>query len=472
MEDFARKIAIRTEGTNNVLVIELQQGETLIPYCCKVMECNAIPGLLPMRHQSMDGIVRLRYNIGGKVPLREFMLRHHLPYKNGVLLLRNLCQALLHLNEYFLTADMCYLDPEYIYVGDGLAVYLPCVPVARQSERSDAARLKQFFEKLLSEYFATADCSSYDDMFKWVYKATLFDLETFCQKFLQEVPAAPEGVAPAAQAHHAPVTPKPKPADVPVVPDSQAPAPAQEESHELTEMLQEKMKGLQSIYPGVAEEKQALPKPHFGKTVSEEPARAPRRDLGFAIPGAPAPKADKKEKKGFWPFGGKATKEEPTPPPQPKRPAVATPKSAKPTAAAARMTKRQAQEAVSADEWEDGTILVDQEAARPAPETPAVTAAYLVHNNQKIPIRETPFLVGKYNTTLQLHYAIYDNNKVSRNHMTILQENGQYFVRDNQSRNGTSVNGKAILPLQPVALQDGDEIKLYDEVLTFHLGAV
>ena len=76
-------------------------------------------------------------------------------------------------------------------------------------------------------------------------------------------------------------------------------------------------------------------------------------------------------------------------------------------------------------------------------------------------------MVGKYNTTIRLHYAIYDNNKVSRNHATILFDNGQYFVRDNQSRNGTTVNGKAILPLQPVALKDGDEIRPYDEVLSF-----
>ena len=114
----------------------------------------------------------------------------------------------------------------------------------------------------------------------------------------------------------------------------------------------------------------------------------------------------------------------------------------------------------------EGTVT--REAAVPA----EVPAAYLVHHDQKIPIRQTPFLVGKYNTSIQLHYSIYDNNKVSRNHATILQENGRYFVRDNQSRNGTSVNGKAILPLQPAPLQDGDEIKLYDEVLVFHLGEV
>lgn len=475
MEDFARHIAIQTEGTSNVLVLELQQGETLIPYCCKVMECNLIPGLLPMRHQMMDGVVRLRYNIGGRVPLREFMLRHHLSYKNGLLLLRNLCQALLHLNEYFLSADMCYLDPEYIYVGDGLTVYLPCVPVERQIERGGAARLKQFFEKLLSEYFATADCNSYDEMFKWVYKATLFDLETFCQKFLQETPAKPAAAPPPAA--ELPRT-APERSSIPEAPVQAEEVPDTAEGHELTEILQEKMKGLQSIYPGVSENKPSFPKPHFGKSEPEKAAAEPRQDPGFAIPGAPAPKMPKKEKtekekKGFWPFAGKAAKAEEEPAPMPQRPvspAKSPVKKADRAAKAARPNPSPAKP--GSDDWEDGTILVDREPASPAHEKTAPTAAYLVHNNQKIPIRETPFLVGKYNTTIQLHYAIYDNNKVSRNHATILQENGQYFVRDNQSRNGTSVNGKAILPLQPVALRDGDEIKLYDEILTFRLGDV
>ena len=490
MEDFARRISIQTEGTNNVLVIKLQQGETLIPYCCKVMERNNIPGLLRMRHQMMDGVVRLRYNIGGKVPLREFMLRHHLTYKNGVLLLRNLCDALLHLNEYFLTVDMCYLDPEQIYVGDGLTVYLPCVPVAREQSRSSAACLKQFFEKLLSEYFATADCNSYDDMFKWVYKATLFDLETFYIKFLKEDPQErPETPAPA---------PVPAPAKRAPAPRPETPAAAageEENSHELTELLEEKMRGLKSIYPGVAEEKDkekmSFPKPRFGKPETEKAApAAPEKSEtpGFAIPGAPsfavpgsAPGAEarkkgkpEKEKKSFWPFGAKTEKEEEAEPVPPVKTAPRAPAS-KPAAPKPAPAKKAAP-APAEDSWEEGTILVDGPGAAPVPpaNTPRTAGeAYLVHNNQKVPIKQTPFLIGKYNTTIKLHYAIYDNNKVSRSHATILQEKGQYFVRDNQSRNGTFLNGKPILPLQPVALKDGDEIKLYDEVLVFHLeGAV
>lgn len=475
MEDFARRISIQTEGTNNVLVIELQPGEMLIPYCCKVMERNNIPGLLRMRHQSMDGVIRLRYSIGGKIPLREFMLRNHLNYSNGIRLLRNLCDALLHLNEYFLTVDMCYLDPEQIYVGDGLCIYLPCVPVQRDTVPNSAARLKQFFEKLLSEYFATADCNSYDDMFKWVYRATLFDLETFRRTFLQEEKSTPA----ANPAPRAPEVPKAAPVPEP-----------QEENHELTELLQEKMQGLKSIYPGVEALQRAV-MPDAGKDGNEPPKQ--EGGMSFAIPGGgsfaipgmdrkPKPKPEK-EHKGFWPFGARSEKEQPEPPevmPQPvpaaPKPRAAAASKPAPTTPKPRITPAP-KAATKAEEWEEGTILVDNPGRtpmppvpQPAPAVPEVPAgAYLVHRNREIPITETPFLIGKYNTTLHLHYAIYDNNKVSRNHATILFDSGRYFVRDNQSRNGTKVNGKPVLPLQPAELKDGDEIRLYDEVLVFHL---
>lgn len=477
MDMNTRPITLQTEGANNVLVTELREGETLIPYCCKLMETNNIPGILPMRHQSMDGVVRLRYAINGKVRLQEFVTQHHMSYANGILLLRNLTHALLHLSDYFLSVHMCCLDPEQVYVGDGLCAYLVCLPVEQPAQQNAAVRLKAFYEKLLSEYFATADCNSYDDMFKWVYKAALFDLEAFYNRFLKENADPVKAEAPQPQ-----VPPKHVSAPRPAVQPEAKHAPQQphlepqEESHEATNFLQKKFKDLQSIYPGVAEEVKKRPGPIKAPPV---PAQTQEPDNGpsFAIPGmdgrsvkvvpaAPRTEKEDKSKRGLWPFGARG-----------KEDAAETAENQPPWPAAAPSQPKQnipaapPQPAPAEPDWGEGTILVGQQKQmeREVPPQRSVPKAYFVHNGQKVSITQTPFMVGKFNSSVQLHYAIYDNNKVSRSHATFLFENGQYMIRDNQSRNGTTLNGRPLLPLQPVALQDGDEIRLYDEVLTFHL---
>lgn len=474
MEELAHQISIQAEGTSNVLIIELREGEELIPYCRKIMETNSIPGLLRMNHQYMDGVISLRYNIGGKVRLGEFMLQNHLSYANGILLLRNLSNALLGLNEYFLSTDMCYLDPNYIYVGDGLLVYLPCVPLQKEYTADSATRLKAFYEKLLSEYFATADSTSYDEMFKWVYKASLFDLESFNKLFLQE------------GTQRQPVQPVQNTRETPAAPPVVTPLPTlRKDEQEMTEGLRIKIKEAQVLYYGMSDE------PDDKKVhAAPEKEKAPHGvgPAGISVPGSgnfEIPKkagaaTDKKkkestakEKKALWPFAGHVDKEEAQEPPvkAPEKSPLRreTKKAALKKPAASPDTPAFAVPAAG-DEWDSGTILVDGENQRkpPAPSHP-VKGAYLVHNGKNVCITETPFLIGKYNTACRLHYAIHDNNKVSRNHLTILFDKGQYLARDNQSRNGTFLNGQPILPLQPVALKDGDEVKLYDEAFIFHL---
>lgn len=485
MEETKRRITVRAEGTSNVLEVVLQPGEQVLPYCCKIMESCNIPGLLPMRHQMVDGELCLRYSIGGKMPLHEFMRQHRLTYQNGVMLLRNLSDALLHLNEYFLSIEMCELDPEYLYVGDGLRVYLPCIPVQRESGQSCAARLKTFYEHLLSDSFATADCSSYDAMFKWVYKATLFDLQTFRDQFLKETAVPP---APAAQ-------PAPKPAPRPAAPapkpQPQPEKPAEENNHLLTELLQSKEAGVKALYSeSVVQDKGMFETMRKHTAAKEAPAPQPEEKsggLGFAIPGMdkakksakpaePAPEkkaAPAKEKKSFWPFGG-SDKETPAQPEEtPHFEAPQPPK--KPKGFGKRAHAQEAPRPQQDDSWDSGTILVDEVDKReePLPETPQTPrdgSAYLVHKGKKVAMTNFPFKMGKANTTTTLDYSIYDNSKVSRSHATILKKDGVHFLRDNQSRNGTFLNGQALLPLQPVPLKDGDEIRLYDEVLIFHLG--
>ena len=62
--------------------------------------------------------------------------------------------------------------------------------------------------------------------------------------------------------------------------------------------------------------------------------------------------------------------------------------------------------------------------------------------------------------------VVLDAAAVSRQHAQILEENGQYYVEDLHSRNGTFVNGRLIQGRQ--VLEDGDRLKICDLSFTFH----
>lgn len=49
---------------------------------------------------------------------------------------------------------------------------------------------------------------------------------------------------------------------------------------------------------------------------------------------------------------------------------------------------------------------------------------------------------------------------VSRNHAKIVRQQGALHVVDNQSANGTYLNGQKLVPKQPRIIRDGDDIRL------------
>ncbi|OGO16562.1 MAG: hypothetical protein A2Z14_04300 [Chloroflexi bacterium RBG_16_48_8] len=53
-----------------------------------------------------------------------------------------------------------------------------------------------------------------------------------------------------------------------------------------------------------------------------------------------------------------------------------------------------------------------------------------------------------------------EDSPISRLHCTLLDEDDHFSIRDEDSSNGTSVNGKKLTPLQPVRLHDGDIVDI------------
>jgi hypothetical protein len=72
--------------------------------------------------------------------------------------------------------------------------------------------------------------------------------------------------------------------------------------------------------------------------------------------------------------------------------------------------------------------------------------------------------------------AAQPDSPISRLHCTVLEEDGSFFLRDDQSANGTYLNGTRLAPMDRNPLKDGDEIQLANPErngvrLQFRMGA-
>lgn len=66
---------------------------------------------------------------------------------------------------------------------------------------------------------------------------------------------------------------------------------------------------------------------------------------------------------------------------------------------------------------------------------------------------------GNINTTCL------NNNAISRKHASFIEENGNWFIRDEGSKYGTKLNWEPITPHEKVPLKDGNVIVLADEII-------
>ena len=72
-------------------------------------------------------------------------------------------------------------------------------------------------------------------------------------------------------------------------------------------------------------------------------------------------------------------------------------------------------------------------------------------------VTSTPFVIGRTDTNAD--YAV-DARGVSRRHMQIDFEEGQYYVTDLNSTNGVAINGDKIVPMEATPINNGDIIKI------------
>ena len=86
--------------------------------------------------------------------------------------------------------------------------------------------------------------------------------------------------------------------------------------------------------------------------------------------------------------------------------------------------------------------------------------------NEQIQITGSDFTIGREYGSVS--YCIHDNSNISRVHARFTVRNGKTYIADNNSGNGTYLNGERIMPGQVSELRSGDIVHLADEQFEFY----
>lgn len=121
------------------------------------------------------------------------------------------------------------------------------------------------------------------------------------------------------------------------------------------------------------------------------------------------------------------------------------------------------------DEDEATSLLIDDEPTSLLSEGPQITYPYLIRKNSfdRMDINKPVFRIGKERSYVD--YFVADNNAISRIHADIITKNNSFFVKDENSTNGTYVNGNRLSPNEEVQVFDGDIITFANEEFEFHI---
>lgn len=105
---------------------------------------------------------------------------------------------------------------------------------------------------------------------------------------------------------------------------------------------------------------------------------------------------------------------------------------------------------------------------KPSPAGPRETLSLVRRSTgEVIPVDVTPFTIGKDRANMD---CVIDSDSVSRHHATVTYEDGSYYITDNNSTNGTVIEGIRLQPYERAELGDGYFISLGRESFQARLG--
>lgn len=524
------EFSYETQGTKTFLVYTVPENEQLDMMSVGMLVNNRIPGLAQTIFTQMNHTRYLKYNISAMVQASQLFMspisrRRFLGVLNGI------GRAMLSAEEYMLDPGMILLDPGYMFsdVKTGETVLI-CVPVEGQGDAP--VDLKDHIKRLMydTSFDQSENCDYVTGIISFLNQSGAFSLPDFLEFLGRLEPSAgPQPAAVQAVRQDAPpqqgavrVSPPPPPQQpyAPPPPQSYAPPvnreapPAAPEAPRFVpppvkppEPPAQPVTGASPVPPPATAvqardgDGKQMSLMYLLRHYSKENAEAYKAQKGKAPKEkkAPAAQAPKKKGKNAAPAGfsvpeGMAVPgagpqmpaqvpvyrqasqtpaygqvpQAPVQPPQapvPQTPPAAYPQGVSPSPVQATPGANFGETSFYSDSDGDSETMV---LGMQSPDRQQFTP-HLVRrkNNERIPVDKPVFRLGRdadFND-----YAILDNRYVGHSHCHLLQQEGEFFVVDDNSKNHTLVNGRQITPGQAVKIAHGYVISVADEEFEFKL---
>lgn len=447
------KISISQNGQGASIEYTLEPDENISAFINGMLSHNNIKGILGYIYEANGGVRRLRFNHPDGMQL-SLLLSHALKKQPFLGILSSIADTVHRAEEYMLDEGGFIFDPELIYVNttafDTNLIYIPTGSLSGLS-------YCQFVKNMLySSIVSTEEDTSYIQQIANHINSDPFITSDKLGEFIKSLSAgAPRissiaSVAASPQVQPVQVNREPAPARQPV---TVPPAPQAEEP--------KSKKG--GLFSGFSDKKKSKK--------AEKPAKEqPSGGFGFNIPGqSPAAASAKSSGFGFnipgqSPAASAPAKPMPAPPQTPpaQQPSFQQPVQAPP------QNNNIAQLAPESDYNDDDGKTVLLGASSGAPQK---GQAYLERRNgERVYITKNNFFIGKADKSDIPNDYIVRNNAVSRNHAYLqLTPNGA-TITDNNSSNGTFVNGERIPSQVNRELKQGDVVRLANEEFVFGIG--
>lgn len=485
------------QGTSAFLVYPLNAEDQLDTMGIGMISNNHIPHILPISFTQIDEARYLRYSISSKITLESFF-SGMVTRKRLLGIFIGICEAIEAGDEYMLESSMLVLDKKYIFAnvstGEPYLVYLPVL------DDREPLDLGKFFKEIMfgTQFDPSEDCSYVAGIINFLNTSTHFSLkefETLLYKLKdykpgQEAPAPKKQMGPPSGAAPKPVEP---PATEPKTPPQKVVVPPMPKPNSV---VTPPSAVIPPVIPKPAVPASASPKENKKGGAFEEKKGTFKGIPEFAIPGQedkngqnPAPVQPKpategtEKKKGLFGFGAKKAQGKQTPasapvvpmtPPAPSSGFVKA-EARTPDWAGSRPVSPNAGQTTTLQGISPPTVVLSPAAGATtvlsnhgAPDMPAPRPVLVRSKTGEVTvIDKILFRIGTEQSFANLWIS--DNSAVSHAHADIINHEGNYFVRDNNSTNHTYLNGTQLVSNQEYQLESGDELVFANERFLFEI---